>query len=120
MSTADAPELEQGLSTLVAPLLAWAAHFVFVYAVAAVFCAKGWPIGAMRAAAAAATLLALALLARWFVKGRARARREAGAADDAAHARRRFLGFATALTAGLSAVAIVYSALVFVLVRDCR
>ena len=117
MTTDDAPEREQGLTTLVASLLAWAAHFVFVYSLAAVVCAKGWPLWAMRVGAAAATLLVLALVGRWFSRARARA---AGSSDDPAHARRRFLGFVSALVAGLSAVAVVYSALVFVLVRDCR
>lgn len=118
MKTETDPEREQTLVTLAAPLLVWAGHFVFSYALAAIVCAKGVSLLALRGGIGVATVLALLLVARWGARGLIYHRAPGPA--DAAHDRRRFMGFVGALTAGLAGVAVFYSALVFVLVRDCR
>jgi hypothetical protein len=121
MSTEPAPEQEQTLVTLVAPLVVWTAHFLFAYALAAIVCAKGLPLLVMRLGVAVATALALAIVVRLGARGLARFRTGAPEHDaPTALSRRGFLGFVSALVAGLAGVSIVYSAAVFVFIRDCR
>lgn len=121
-------EAEESLLTLVAPPLLWAAHFLLSYGTAALHCAKlaevGGSLGAARWVIVAYTVVALALVGWLGWRGYERRRSAAGSAADSAPggalARQRFLGFTTALLAGLSALAIVYGALVLAFVRSCR
>ncbi|MDQ2702446.1 MAG: hypothetical protein M3Y70_06435 [Pseudomonadota bacterium] len=112
--------------TLIAGPTTWALHFLACYVVAAVWCAKMSRVatlGEARVALWALTVLALAVIA-WFGWRGLRAHRHGnarlphdgpGAAD-----RSRFLGFASLLLCGLSAVAVLYSALAIAIIGDCR
>lgn len=110
----------------VSPTL-WAVHFVVSYATAAVWCAKvagrDGTLAPVRWAIAAYTVVALAGIAWMGVRGW-RAHRYAGGAaphgEDTPEDRHRLLGAATALLSGLSAVAVIYSALVVVFVETCE
>ena len=105
----------------------WAAHFMLSYATAAIWCAKlTYPEGSLlpvRLAIAAYTAAALAAIAiigytgwRWHRAGSATLPHDADSPED----RHRFLGFSTLLLSGLSAVAIVYAALVAVFIGSCE
>ncbi|HVL67628.1 MAG TPA: hypothetical protein VM364_10230 [Vicinamibacterales bacterium] len=110
----------------VAPTI-WAAHFLLCYVTAAVYCAKApsalAPLGGVRTAVALFTIVALAGI---FVTGWIgyRAHRYGGASvphdDDTPEDRHRFMGYATLLLSGLSAVAVIYAALVAVFVETCQ
>lgn len=105
----------------------WAAHFLLSYVTAAVWCAKvaglGGSLGPARWAIAAYTALALAGIGLVGFGGYKRHRHGSSPAphdDDSPEDRHRFLGLATAMLSGLSAVATVYSALAAVFFRSCR
>ncbi|MBZ5715683.1 hypothetical protein [Nannocystis pusilla] len=117
----------ENLWLLTAAPFIWLAHLLLSYITGAVWCAKiagrGGSLGAARAAIAVYTLLALAGLA--LVGWRAMRRRrpvEPGPAReyDAPGDRDRFLGRTTLLLTGLSALAVVYAALVALFIRSCR
>jgi hypothetical protein len=109
----------------IAPTI-WAAHLLLCYITAAIWCAKfvgaGGPLGGVRSAIGWYTIAALIGIA-WIGWEGFRRHRHASAAPgeggteatthdlDSADDRHRFLGFATLLLAGLSAVAVVYAAL---------
>jgi hypothetical protein len=117
-----------------APAL-WAAHLLLCYITAAVWCARfaapGDSLGGVRTAIAwytAAALLGIAVIG-W--EGLRRHRfpstspgaggTEATTHDlDTREDRHRFLGFATLLLAGLSAVAVLYAALAATFFDTCR
>ena len=114
------------LWTLIVPPTVWAAHFLFCYILAATMCARGafdltffsydWIV-------AGVTLIALILvtgsgiIARW---------QEKIADDPPPHdrgteeARLRFLAKSTELLAGLSFIAILFTALPVIFLQDCR
>jgi hypothetical protein len=104
----------------------WAGHFLLSYAVAAIWCAKvagrDGSLGAARWAIVALTAAALLCI---LVVGRAgwRAHRYPGGSqphdEDTAEDRHRLLGLAAVLLSSLSAVAVVFEALVLVFVRTC-
>jgi len=105
----------------------WAVHFLLCYVTAAIWCARlatrSAPLGWVRTAVAVYTALALAgiLVTAW----RAYLRHRHGTATvphdfDSPADRHRFLGFATLLLSGLSAVAVVYVALAAVFIGSCR
>ena len=118
------PRDRGGLWPLVVAPTAWLLHFVACYVTAAIACEKATgfatPAG-MRVALWAYTAVALAAIGVVAVRGR---RRQHGGAPprDAATAadRRRFLGLATFLLCVLSAIAVVYTALAFVVIGTCR
>jgi hypothetical protein len=128
MTTDDLPESEESLFSLAAPPLVWAAHFLLSYGTAAIYCAKlageGGSLAPARIAIAVYTAVALATVTVLGVRGYRRHRtREAAPPphdDDSPIGRHRFLGFATLLLAGLSALAIGYGGLVVVFLRSCR
>ena len=115
------------LWTLPASPTIWAAHFLLCYATASIWCAKlpdpASSLGAARVAIAAYTAVALAGIA-WLAYGGFRAHRLGAAAlphdADKPEDLHRFLGFATLLVSGLSAVAVCYSALAAVFIRSCE
>lgn len=105
----------------------WAAHFLLSYVTAAVWCAKAADraasLAGVRTAVAVYTAVALAgiLVTAWC----GYRRHEHGTAAvphdfDTPADRHRFLGFATLLLSGLSAVAVVYVALSAVFIGSCR
>ena len=115
------------LWTLAAAPTLWAAHFMACYLTAAIWCAKAAtaesPLWTVRVAIAAYTAVALGAIAAVAYGGYRR--HMLGSAhlphdDDTPADRTRFLGFATLLLSGLSAVAVAYSALVAVFIRSCE
>jgi hypothetical protein len=121
------PEAKESLWLLTASPVIWAAHFLLCYATAAVWCAKvaglGGPLDSVRLAIVVYTALALTAIG---VIGWIGYRRHSfGQAnlphdDDTPEDRHRFLGFATLLLSALSAVAVVYAALIIFFFRSCH
>jgi hypothetical protein len=119
-------EKNESLWFLVASPVIWAAHFLLCYGTAAVWCAKvvglGGPLDSARIAIGVYTALALAAIGVIGWNGYHRhsfAQANLPHDDDTPEDRHRFLGFATLLLSALSAVAVVYAALVAVFVRSC-
>lgn len=105
----------------------WAAHLLLSYITAAVWCARfagaTATLGGVRTAVAWYTGVALVGIAAvgWEGFRRHRYGTEATTHDlDSPEDRHRFLGFATLLLAGLSAVAVVYAALAATFFETCR
>jgi hypothetical protein len=120
------PERDSLWSLTVAPTI-WAVHLLLCYVTAAVWCARfampGGPLGGVRTAIVWYTVLALAGIAvvGWGGFRRHQYGTEATTHDlDTREDRHRFLGFATLLLAGLSAVAVVYAALAASFFDTCR
>jgi hypothetical protein len=121
------PEHQESLWLLIVSPTIWAAHFILSYITAAIWCAKYAPrygsLEPVRWAIVAYTVMALIGIA-W--NGRSGLRRHRfGSASlphdfDTPGDRHRFLGFATALLAALSAVATVFAAFVVLFFEDCR
>lgn len=121
------PEKDESLWLLTISPTVWAAHFLLCYVTAAIWCAKAvgrdGSLGAVRWAIAVFTVLALAGIAATGWRGYLRHRHGTAAAPhdfDTPADRHRFLGFATLLLSGLSAVAVVYVALAAVFIGSCR
>lgn len=121
------PESRGGLWRLTAGPAIWALHFLLCYVTAAVYCAKApvaaVPLGGVRIALWAYTVLALAAIAyagwrgwRQHRFGNSELPHDEATAGD----RHRFLGFATMLLCGLSFVAVVYMALAIAAIGTCR
>ena len=121
------PERPSYLALLAGSPTIWAAHFLLSYCTAAVWCEKFASDDGMLGGAGialwsftAAALLAIAVIgaAAWrrHRYGDAELPHDFGSPED----RHRFLGFACALLSGLSAVAVLYSALAIALVGSCR
>lgn len=123
---APAEDKESLWRLIVSPTI-WAAHFMLSYVTAAVWCAKYAArfdsLAPARWAIVAYTVVALAGIA-WNGLGGLRRHRfgdEPLPHDfDTPADRHRFLGFATLLLAGLSAVATLFAALVVLYFEDCR
>jgi hypothetical protein len=110
----------------------WAVHFMLCYATAAVWCAKQptalASLSTVRFTMAIYTALALAAIAvvgsvgwRAYRSGPIRPRDGDSPHDaDTVEDRHRFMGFATVLLSGLSALAVVYAALAAVFIETCQ
>ncbi|MGX9574872.1 MULTISPECIES: hypothetical protein [unclassified Mesorhizobium] len=120
------PKQIETLWTLFTAPVVWAAHFLVCYIGAAVYCAKpeliGLSFSAVRAGIAAATLIALSLIAlsAWL------AWRQWGfGTDDPPHDdptrrdRTLFQGFATLLLSGLSFIAVIFTAMPALFLTEC-
>jgi hypothetical protein len=123
----DTRESNQTLWLLAASPTVWAMHFLACYVTAAVWCAKApdpWaPLGEVRWAVGLFTAVALAGIGLTGWLGWRRHSHGSGAVPhdfDTAQDRHRFLGFATALLSGLSAVAVLFVALVILYFDTCR
>jgi hypothetical protein len=110
----------------IAPTI-WAVHLLLSYVTSAIWCAKfagpASSLGSVRAAVAWYTGIALVGIAvvGWEGLRRHRHGTEATTHDlDSPEDRHRFLGFATLLLAGLSAVAVLYAALAATFFETCR
>jgi hypothetical protein len=115
----------------IAPTI-WAAHLLLSYVTAAVWCARfAGPdamLGGVRTAVAWYTAVALVGIAAVGWEGFRRHSYPAGKPGteatthdlDSPEDRHRFLGFATLLLAGLSAVAVLYAALAAAFFETCR
>lgn len=114
------------LWTLIAPPTVWALHFLACYVLAAVYCAKLGGSGdflLVRLSIGIATAVALMLI---MVSG-FQAHRHWGFGDDmpphdapTEADRQKFLGFATLLICGVSAIGVVFVAMPALFVVDCR
>jgi hypothetical protein len=121
-------EPHDSLWQLAASPLVWALHFALCYATAAIYCAKvAGPDGSLAGARVAIlvyTVLGLAAVAAIGRRGLRAARAGEGPAlpydSDSTEGRHRFMGFATLLLSGLSAVAIVYETLPVLFIGSCR
>lgn len=120
-------EHRQRLWILTASPVVWAAHLMLCYVTAAIWCAKaGDPhvsLMSVRTAIGVYTALALAAIAivGWIGYRGHRLGAEAVPHDaDSPEDRHRFVGFATLLLSGLSAVAVVYAALVVLFIQSCE
>jgi hypothetical protein len=122
-----AAEHRQSFIVIAASPSVWAGHFLLCYVTAAVWCAKQptalAPLQSVRIAVAIYTVVALAAIALVGWRGW-RAHRygdEAPPHDaDSPEDRHRFIGFATVLLSGLSAIAVIQAALVAVFVGTCQ
>jgi hypothetical protein len=122
----ETAEKNQSLWLLMASPMIWAAHFLLSYGTASVWCAKvadpGGSLGGVRVAIVIYTFVAFAGIG---ITGRIGYRRHShGEAsvphdDDTPEDRHRFLGFSTLLLSALSAVAVLYAALVVFFFRNC-
>ena len=122
----ETAEKNQSLWLLTASPVIWAAHFLLSYGTASVWCAKvagpGGSLGGVRVAIVIYTVVALAGIG---ITGWVGYRRHSyGNAsvphdDDTPEDRHRFLGFSTLLLSALSAVAVLYAALVVFFFRNC-
>jgi hypothetical protein len=124
---AQTAEKHQSLWLLTASPVVWAAHFMLCYATASIWCAKVvGPDGSLttvRVTIAVYTVLALGVIGivgwigyRRHSLGYAELPHDADTPED----RHRFLGFATLLLSALSAVAVLYAALVAVFFGTCN
>lgn len=121
------PERSESLWMLTVGPAIWSVHLLLSYGTAAVYCAKlaggEGPLGPVRWAVALYTVLALVGIAgsgmhgyRQHTFGSATVPHDFATAAD----RHRFLGFATLLLSGLSAVAIAYVAMPVLFIGSCR
>jgi hypothetical protein len=124
------PEKHESLWWLAAAPTLWAAHFLLSYVTAAIWCAKFAPhdgtpgtLSPVRWAIAGYTVVALVGIGWLGRHGLRRHRRgtESTPHDfDTAGDRHGFLGYATVLLSALSAVAVIFAALVVAFFEDCR
>ena len=105
----------------------WAVHLLLSYVTAAVWCSKavgfGGPLGSVRGAIVWYTAIALAGIAvvGWEGFRRHSYGTEATTHDlDSREDRHRFVGFATLLLSGLSALGVLYAALAAQYFETCR
>lgn len=116
-------EKRETLWMLAASPTIWAGHFLLSYITAAVWCAKAsGSLGLVRTAIAVYTVVALAGIAVAAWRG-ARQHRYGGTTAphdfDTPEDRHRFMGFATLLLSGLSAVATIFVALTALFIDTC-
>jgi hypothetical protein len=123
----ETSEENQSLWLLTVSPLIWAAHFLLCYLTAAIYCAKfAGPDGSLRDVRVAfAVFTAVALIGigvtGWIGYRRQNYGSEDGSRDfDTPADRHRFLGFATLLLSGLSAVAVAFVAFAAWQMEDCR
>lgn len=105
----------------------WAVHFLLSYITAAIWCAKFaprdgslQPVRWLIAGYTVAALIGIALNARSGLRRHRRGTESIPHDYDTAGDRHGFLGYATVLLSGLSAVAVLFAALVVVFFKDCR
>jgi hypothetical protein len=120
-------EKQESLWRLVAAPAVWAAHLLLSYVTAAIWCSKftshSGNFSSVRTAIGVYTLVALSLIA--WVGWRGWQRHAHGASSlphnaDSASSRYRFLGFATLLLSGLSAVAVLLQLLPALFIGSCQ
>jgi hypothetical protein len=121
-----AAERHESLWMLAASPAVWGAHFMLCYVTAAVWCAKApgplAPLQTVRVAVGVFTAVALlAILAIGWIGYRAHSLGGESTPHDAdtPEDRHRFVGFATLLLSGLSALAVLYAAMVAVFIETC-
>jgi hypothetical protein len=120
------PEERESLWLLIASPALWAVHFLLSYCTAAIWCAKfvGADSSLWQVQVAIMIYTVVALLGVGIIGQIGYRRHRFGNASlphdfDSPEDRHRFLGFAMLLLSALSAVAVVYAALVVVFFRSC-
>ncbi len=120
-------EQRQRLWIVPASPLIWAVHFMLCYVTAAIWCGRvvdpEETLWTVRMAIAVYTAVALAAIGSvGWIGYRAHALGSAATPhdDDSPEDRHRFIGFATLLLSGLSAIATIYTALVPVFIETCQ
>jgi hypothetical protein len=119
-------EARQRLWIVLAPLVVWGVHFMACYITAALYCGPAVPgdrpslpptLFVVYTAVAGAAILACGWIG-WKAHslGDAETPHDADSPED----RHRFLGLATLLFAGLSFVAVVYTAMAVFMVQTCQ
>jgi hypothetical protein len=125
--TSRTPDRDTLWMLTLAPVI-WAAHFLSCYVTAAIWCAKFAPPGGSLDGVRSAVMwyTAAALIGIGFIAWEGLRRHQHGTETtthdlDTPEDRHRFLGFATLLLAGLSAVATIYVASAgFFFFETCR
>lgn len=115
--------LQVTLWTLIVPPGVWAVHFVFCYLWVAVSCAKMGAFPRFTVAFVIGTALALAIILASGVIAWVQSRAPGGPAPHEHGTdidRLRFLAKSTLLLAGLSFVAVVFTAVPALMLTDCR
>jgi hypothetical protein len=127
MTDARVAERRESLWMLTVSPGIWALHFLACYVAGAVWCAKApsalTSLAGIRTTVFVLTALALAGIAMtgWIgFRAHRLGGEEAPHDDDTPEDRHRFMGYATLLLSGLSAVAVIYAALVVVFIRTCE
>jgi hypothetical protein len=120
-------EEKESLWRLAAAPTIWAAHLLLSYCTAAIYCEKvaepDGPLAPVRVAIAAFTGVALIGIGYFGVRGWHSHRYGDSTLPhdfDSPADRHRFLGFATLLLSGLSALAVLWQALPAVFIGSCR
>lgn len=114
--------LKVTLWTLIVPPAIWAGHFLFSYLWAAVSCAKAGRFATFPTLFVVGTVLALALIlfSGWIAWRQAGMPGGSAPHEDGTEIDRlRFLAKSTLLLAGLSFVAVLFTALPVVFLRNC-
>jgi hypothetical protein len=120
-------EQHQSFIVLAGSPLVWAAHFMLCYVTASVWCAKQdsalvslMTVRTTIAIYTAAALAGIAVIGWMGYRAHSFGGASAPHDDDSPADRHRFLGFATLLLSGLSALAVVYAGLVAVFIESCQ
>jgi len=120
-------ESNASMWSLAVPPILWAAHFLLSYCTAAIWCAKfageSRSLSTARALIALYTALALAglfITALRGYRGHQSHTTQAEHHEDSAPGRYRFMGYAAMLLSLLSAIAVLYAALVVLIIRSCH
>ncbi len=118
-----ARSLRVTLWTLIVPPTVWAAHFLFSYLWAAVSCAKLGVWARFPTAFAIGTVIALLVIVASGIVAwqQSRTRGDPPPHNEGTDIDRlRFLAYATMLLAGLSFVAVIFTAAPVIVLSDCR
>ena len=120
-------ERHESLWMLAASPGIWAAHFMLCYVTGAIWCAKVpsevMPLGGMRTLIViytAVALIAIGVIGWIGYRAQAFGSEPPPYDEDTPEDRHRFMGFSTLLLSGLSAIAVIYAALVPLFVVTCE
>jgi len=116
-------ELRVTLWTLIVPPSVWAVHFLFCYLWVAISCAKLGAFPRFTAAFVAGTVVALAIIVAsgWIAWLQTHTPGDPAPHDQGTDIDRlRFIAMSTLLLAGLSFVAVVFTAAPALMLTDCR
>jgi hypothetical protein len=116
-------EWRQPVWIIPGPLVIWALHFMLSYITAAIGCGRiggaGEPPRLLIAAYTAVALAAIGVIAAIGYRAHRQRGEDPPHDADSAADRHRFIGYAAWLIAGLSAIAVIYSAMAAALIPTC-
>lgn len=120
-------ERQERFWTMPASPVVWSLHFMACYITAATWCGRvasvAEPIPTLRLLIGLYTVVAIGVIGVVGVMGLRAHRRTASSLpndEDTPEGRHGFVGFATLLLSGLSAVAVIYSAFVAIVFETCQ